>query len=427
MPGVWKHPRHRGKWEFANPESWERLAPILERGRFDALFLADILAPYDQYEGSANAAIRYGVQFPVHDPSVLVPIVARVTRHLGIGLTVSTSFDHPYQMARRLSSLDHITGGRLAWNVVTSFQSSAFQAMGEEALVPANERYERANEYVELCYKLWDSWEPDAVITDQGRDTYIDPARVQVVEHAGKFFRMKGTSMVAPSPQRRPVIWQAGSSAPGRDFAAKHAEAVFCHQANIQSIGEYAKDVRDRAADHGRNPERLRIFNACEVIVAATTREAEEVRESLAAHVSVEGALALLSGHIGFDLAQLDLDTPIAEVDGTGVRAALDRILDASQDFKVRTWRDAAQWYALSSGAGPVIVGNPTEVTDQIEALVDETGIDGLMLSPTYLPESLAEFVDLVVPELQRRGRARLEYGAGTLRDTLLESSASGR
>ena len=216
---------------------------ILERGKFDAIFLADVLAPYDVYKDSYEDTVRYAVQCPVHDPVALVPVIGCATEKLGIGITISTTFDTPYGMVRRLSTLDHLTEGRLGWNVVTSYSKNEFKAMGLKEIVPHEERYERADEFIEVCNRLWDSWENDAIIADAETGIYADPTKVHRVEHNGKYYRCNSPSFVRPSPQRRPVIWQARQSGRGRDYAAKHAEAVFSIQPTAKAMRSYADDI----------------------------------------------------------------------------------------------------------------------------------------------------------------------------------------
>ena len=217
----------------------------MERGLFDAIFIADELAPYNNYESSSDATVKYAVQCPVHEPSTIVPILATATTHIGVGVTLSTAFEHPYSMVRRLSSLDHLSGGRVAWNIVSSYSKSEWDAYGVE-MTNRSGRYERMEEYMELCYKLWDSWEPDAILADRESGVFADPNKVHEVNHEGEFFRCRGRSFVFCSPQGRPVLWQAGSSERGRDFAAKHAEAIFAVHPNVARMREYTDDLDQR-------------------------------------------------------------------------------------------------------------------------------------------------------------------------------------
>jgi long-chain alkane monooxygenase len=221
--GMWRHPKDKVGWDFSRPEYWQHMARTMERGLFDAMFIADELAPYNTHEDSSDAVVKWAVQCPTHEPSTIVPIITTATKHLGVGLTLSTAFEHPYSMCRRLSSLDHLSSGRIAWNIVSSYSKSEWDAYGQ-AMTERTGRYERLEEYMHVCYKLWDSWEPGAIIADKASGIYADPDKIKVVHHEGKYYKCDGRHFCAPSPQGRPVFWQAGSSGQGRDFAAKHAE-----------------------------------------------------------------------------------------------------------------------------------------------------------------------------------------------------------
>ena len=220
----------------------------MERGLFDAMFIADELAPYNTHEDSSDAVVQWAVQCPTHEPSTIVPIITTATEHLGVGVTLSTAFEHPYSMCRRLSSLDHLSNGRVAWNIVSSYSKSEWDAYGH-SMTDRSGRYERLDEYMDVCYQLWDSWEPDAIIADKVSGIYADPAKVKVVHHEGKYYKCHGRHFCAPSPQGRPVLWQAGSSNQGRDFAAKHAEAIFAVHPNVDRMKQYADDLNTRHGD----------------------------------------------------------------------------------------------------------------------------------------------------------------------------------
>src|SRR5258707_14211679 len=240
--GMWRHPKDKINWDWSRPTYWQHLGRTMERGMFDAMFIADELAPYNNYEGSSDATVKYAVQCPVHEPSTVVPIIATATPHLGVGVTLSTSFQHPYSMGRLLSSLDHLSAGRIAWNIVSSYSKSEWDAYGAE-MTKRSGRYERMEEYMELCYKLWDSWEPDAIIGDRATGVFADPAKVHEVNHRGEDFRCKARSLVFRSPQGYPVLWQAGSSDRGRDSAANHPEARFAVHPNVEPMREYTDDT----------------------------------------------------------------------------------------------------------------------------------------------------------------------------------------
>jgi FMN-dependent oxidoreductase (nitrilotriacetate monooxygenase family) len=371
---MWAHPRDKIGYDYARPPFWQEMGRILERGKFDAIFLADVLAPYDVYKDSYHDTVRYAVQCPVHDPVALVPVIGCATERLGIGITISTTFDTPYGMVRRLSTLDHLTEGRLGWNVVTSYSQNEFKAMGLKAMVPHQERYERADEFIDVCNRLWNSWEDDAIVADVENGIYADPTKVHRVEHYGKYYSCNSPSFVRPSPQRRPVIWQAGQSPRGRDYAAKHAEAVFSIQPTAKAMRAYADDLRARAVAQGRRPDDIKIIFALQVVVDESRIAAEEKLSKLKAKIPVDASLAIMSGHIGYDFSQL-----------------------------------------------PLAVGNASDVADVMEELLDAGHGDGFNVMATYVPGCYQEFVDFVVPELQRRGRYRQDYSGSTLRHHLNE------
>jgi FMN-dependent oxidoreductase (nitrilotriacetate monooxygenase family) len=416
--GMWRHPKDKVGWNFARPEYWQHMARTMERGLFDGVFIADELAPYTTYQDSSDAIVKYAVQCPTHEPSTIVPIITTATEKLGVGLTLSTAFEHPYSMCRRLSSLDHLSGGRLAWNIVSSYSKSEWEAYGHE-MSARDDRYDRLEEYMELCYKLWDSWEPDAIIADKESGIYADPDKVHEVVHEGKYYKSRGRHFVAPSPQGRPVLWQAGSSGRGRDFAAKHAEAIFAVHPTIDRMREYTDDLDRRLVSFDRKEGSVKLIYGVQTVVAETRAEAQAKYERIKALIPEEGAIAWISGHFGLDFSTFDPDEYIQNIEVPGVQGLFESVVYAKGGDPV-TVREAAQYYAQGMGM-PVLVGTPADIADKLEEFADDGGADGFMLIATYTPGCFEEFVDLVVPELQRRGRFRTKYTGTTLRDHLLE------
>jgi FMN-dependent oxidoreductase (nitrilotriacetate monooxygenase family) len=416
--GMWRHPRDKVGYHFARPEYWKHMARTMERGLFDAMFIADELAPYTTYQDSSDAIVKYAVQCPTYEPSTIAPIITSATTHLGVGVTLSTAFEHPYSMCRRLSSLDHLSGGRIAWNIVSSYSKSEWEAYGHE-MTERNARYERLDEYMEVCYKLWDSWEPDAIVADRATGIYADPAKVHTVHHEGKYYRCHGRHFCAPSPQGRPVLWQAGSSNQGRDFAAKHAEAIFAVHPNVERMRQYTDDLNDRMwRKFERRPGSVKLIFGLQTIVAESRQEAEEKQACLRSLIPPEGALAWISGHFGLDFSKYRLDEYVQNIEVPGIQGLFESIIYAKGSAPV-TVGEAAIIYAQGMGM-PVAVGTPADIADQMEVYIDEGGADGFMLIATYTPGCFEEFVDLVVPELQRRGRFRTRYPSTILRDNLL-------
>jgi FMN-dependent oxidoreductase (nitrilotriacetate monooxygenase family) len=416
--GMWRHPKDKVGWNYARPEYWQHMARTMERGLFDAMFIADELAPYNTHANSSDPIVKYAVQFPTHEPSTIAPIITSATTHLGVGVTLSTAFEHPYSMCRRLSSLDHLSNGRIAWNIVSSYSKSEWEAYGAE-MTDRGHRYERLDEYMELCYKLWNSWELDAIIADKESGVYADPSKVHEVVHEGTFFRSRGRHFVAPSPQGQPVLWQAGSSDRGRDFAAKHAEAIFAVLPTVARMRQYSDDLSTRVSERFNRPHgSVRLIYGVQTVVAETREEAQAKYERILACIPPEGALAWMSGHFGLDFSTFDLDDLIQDIEVPGIQGLFESILYARDGAPV-TIRDAAIIYAQGMGM-PVLVGTPADIADRLEEFMDDGGADGFMLIATYTPGCFEEFVDLVVPELQRRGRYRTEYPGTMLRENLL-------
>lgn len=417
--GMWRHPRDKINWNYAAPDYWAHMARTMERGFFDAMFIADELAPYNTHGGSSDPVIRYAVQFPVHEPSTIVPVVAGATRHLGVGVTLSTAFEHPYSMCRRLSSLDHLSGGRVAWNIVSSYSKSEWDAYGA-AMTDRSHRYERLEEYMSLCYALWHSWEDGAIVADRASGIYADPSKIREVDFDGQFFRCRGRHFVAPSPQGHPVLWQAGSSDAGRDFAAKHAEAIFAVLPTVARMKQYTQDLEHRLqGKFSRPPGSVKLIFGLQTVVGETRAQAQEKYERIKACIPAEGALAWMSGHFGLDFSQYDLDEYVQNIEVPGIQGLFESIVYAKDGTPV-TIREAAMIYAQGMGM-PVAIGTAQDIADQMETYMDEGGADGFMLAATYTPGCFEEFADLVTPELQRRGRLRTAYQGKTLRDNLRE------
>ena len=423
-PGLWAHPEDQSR-RYKELDYWIELAKLLERGKFDSLFIADVLGVYDTYQGSADASIRRAMQVPVHDPMMQVSAMAAATSKLGFGITVSSTYEQPYALARRFSTLDHFTKGRIAWNVVTSYLEGAARNLGLDQQMPHDQRYERAEEFMQVCYKLWEgSWESDAVVNDTASQIYADPAKVHEIAHKGRFFSVPGVHLSEPSPQRTPVIWQAGTSGTGRAFAARHAEAVFTVAPTAKILRGYVDDIRQIAREHGRDPQSVKIFTEITTIVAPTDAQAQARYEELLKWVDLESGLAFYAGITGIDLSQLDPHQPLQYVDTDSARFALEIFSKADPD---RTWTpDEVVRYVGIGAMGPVIVGSPSTVADELEQWMDEADIDGFNLAYAVTPGTFEEFIDLVVPELQQRGRYWKDYDdSTTLRERLYKPGES--
>jgi len=309
--GLWTHPRDQST-EFNSLSYWTDLAKLLERGLFDGLFIADILGVYDVYGSGIDLSLQEAIQLPVNDPLLLVSAMAGVTQHLGFGVTANLSYEAPYTFARRLSTLDHLTGGRIGWNIVTGYLDSAAKAMGLSQQVEHDRRYDQADEYLEVLYKLLEgSWQDDAVLADRERRTYAQPGKVHKVRHHGEFYQVDGYHLSQPSPQRTPLLFQAGSSARGSRFAGQHAECVFIGGNGVEAVRSEVDKVRASALAAGREANAIKVFMGIGVIVAPTEAEARGKHAEYLRYASPEAGIAHFSSSTGIDLAAFGLDEPL--------------------------------------------------------------------------------------------------------------------
>ena len=417
-PGLWTHPEDRSV-DYKKLDYWTDLAKLLERGKFDGLFIADVLGVYDTYQGSPDASVRRAMQVPVHDPLMQVSAMAAVTQKLGFGVTVSATYEQPYTLARRFSTLDHLTEGRIAWNIVTSYLDGAARNLGLAKQISHDERYDLADEVVDVCYQLWEgSWDDDAVVEDRENQVYAEPPKVHGIEHEGKYFSVPGIHLAEPSPQRTPVIWQAGTSSKGRAFAAKHAEAVFTVAPTTEILRRYVDDIRQVALENDRDPESLRIFTEITIVTAATDQAARAKYAEYQTYTDYEGALAFYAGITGIDLSQLDPDEPLEYVETDSARFALE-IFSKADPTRVWTAHEVAKFVSIGA-MGPVIVGGPETVADELERWIDDADIDGFNLAYAITPGTFEDFIEYIVPELQDRGRYWKDYDeASTVRERL--------
>ncbi|MGH7916918.1 MAG: LLM class flavin-dependent oxidoreductase [Candidatus Binataceae bacterium] len=417
--GQYRNPRDLTSQGYTQTRHWIELAQLLERGCFDSLFFADVHGAYDVYRGNAEAGIRHAVQFPGNDPTVLFPALAHATRHLGFIATYSTAYYPPFHTAKLFSSLDHFTNGRVGWNIVTSYLDSASRN-GLGTLLSHDQRYERAEEYMQVMYKLWEaSWEDDAIVRDGARDMHTDPARVHAINHKGAWFEVAGPHMCEPSPQRTPLLLQAGQSGRGVRFGARHGEALFVTYPTIAAATPRVARIRAAVRDQGRNPDHVKLLAGIAVVVAESAEEARLKERRLRSYASPEGGFALFGGWTGIDLSRFNDNDVLTRFDSEGIKAAA-RWFTALDPERPATLAQAREEMKLASLI-PLVTGDPIQVADEIERWIDVAGVDGLNLVPIYQPGSFADFVELVVPELQRRGRVRESFDGRTLREHLFE------
>ena len=413
---IWRHPAH--DVDFLDLDFYLHIARTLERGKFDFVFFADRLGIADRYGLNLEVGIRYGDQDATRlDPVPILGAMAAVTRHLGLGATRSTTYEQPYHIAREFASLDHLSGGRAAWNVVTSMNDSEAMNFGHDAHLDHDQRYDRADEFVALTCKLWRSWDNDALVLDKARGIYADPSRVHYVNHSGRWFRSRGPLNIPPMPQARPVIIQAGSSGRGQAFAARWADVIFTIQPTQAQMKRFYDAVKAQLPAFGRRSEDCHILTALMPFVAATRAEAERKRDAHNALIHPLVGLSTLASHSNIDFSQHPLDVPLANVQASGTQGLFAAVMRLTQEQGL-TLREIGTLY----GQGilvPQIAGTAAEIADYMQAISEAEASDGFVISPAFLPDSFEEFVDHVVPELQRRGLFRKDYAGRRLRDHL--------
>lgn len=412
-PAAWQHPEVDPNW-FTDPSYWIRLAHIAERGTLDALFLADspsLFQPPDQPLTAPPLAL---------DPLVLLSTLASATTHLGLIGTVSTSFEDPYNVARRFASLDHLSRGRVAWNVVTSSDPYAWNNFGGGGQPDRRDRYRRAAEFVDVVRALWDSWDDDAVLADKSSGAFSRLGSIRTIDHAGEFFQVAGPLTLPRSPQGHPVLFQAGGSTGGLDLAARYADGVFAAQASLPDALRNAEELRSRAAAYGRPRDAIRIMPGLSFVLGSTEEEARRRNDELNA-LAGDRRLAHLAGQMSVDPAELAWDEPLPKwlLDGavtdTGSQGARDIVVNLArrENLTVRQLLDRViTWHRL-------VVGSPERIADAIEEWFTAGAVDGFNLMPDVFPSGLELFVDHVVPILRDRGLFRREYRHTTLRGHL--------
>lgn len=416
--GLWRHPdaqNHR----YATVDFWLETARALEAGGFDFLFFADVVGALDVYQGSPDASLRGAVEIPMADPLLLISALAHQTETLGYAVTASTTFEQPYLLARKFATLDLLTGGRIGFNVVTSALQSASENLGYSTPIPHGERYDMADEFLEVVYKLWEgSWEDDAVERDRD-GVYTNPEKVHPIDHSGKYFTVPGIALTEPSPQRTPVIFQAGASDRGRRFAADHAEAVFLVNESPQAARRQVDDIRARAVEAGRPADSVKILSMATIIAAESDEAAQAKADDYLQYFDPEWQLARLSSLFGIDLSAVPLDEPLEHVENdNSIRGVLE-LYTKVDPSKRWTTRQIAERTALSS-SGALFIGSPETVVDWMEAWIEESGADGFNIADPLPPVVTDDFVRLVSPELRRRGLIADGGGAPlTLRERL--------
>lgn len=433
-PGLARYPGDQGP-TYKSIHHWIALAQKLEAAKFHGIFFADVLGPYDVYRGPQNTdpIVPAGAQFPINDPLYAVPAMAAATKNIGFGITASTTYENPYMLARRFSTVDHLSGGRVGWNIVTSYLDSAARNFGLNTQVEHDERYRIADEYLTVAYKLWEgSWRDHAVIHGEAGDHgYADPRAVRQINHQGKYFSIPGPHLCEPSPQRTPFLLQAGTSSAGKAFAATHAEAIFMHGQAPELIRPSVDSIRAQAAELGRNPQDIKMIAGILVIVAQTDAEAQAKFERLASYGDREGALGLFGGWSGYDLSTYSDDQDFRFVEAPAVRSMVNhwaKTVPGTQGQKKWDKRAIAEYLVLG-GNGAKVIGSVQTVADELERWVDVGDVDGFNFSYASLPETFDDIIELLVPELRRRGLFWEDYAVdgGTFRENMYGVSGQNR
>lgn len=412
--GGWRHPEATLD-DFLTAERYQQIARTLESAKFDGCFFADLLGLQDIHRGSYEAVLRGGGQVSYLDPMVVLPIMAAATSRLGLGATLSTTFHNPYHLARWLGSLDVLSGGRAAWNIVTSATDLEAQNVGMDAIPPKEERYDRADEVIEACCALWDGWDDDAFVLDKQSGVFADPSKVRYANYEGRWVKTRGPLSIPRSPQGRPVLMQAGASDRGRDLAAKWAEAIFTVQRTKADLRAFYADIKGRMSARGRAPADCAILAASTFVIGETESIARERADYLRSLVDPDIRQARYSGHLGVDLARLKGGESVGDLQGNqgihGTRMVLEQAIRDSGS----TLSEAAARH----GDGDEIVGTPSSIADHLQDLFESGACDGFIVAPIYFPGMFEQFCRSVVPELQRRGLFRKEYSGTTLRHHL--------
>jgi FMN-dependent oxidoreductase (nitrilotriacetate monooxygenase family) len=411
--GGWRHPESQIDNLF-EPSRYQQIAQELEAACVDACFFADLLGLYDIHKDSFDSYVKYGGQISYLDPMTVLPLMAAATSHLGLGATLSTTFFNAYHLARSLNSLDVLSKGRVAWNVVTSATNLEAQNFGFDSILPREQRYDHADEVLEACCALWDCWQPDAFVRDKRTGIFADPSKVKYANYKGRWVSTRGPLSIPRSPQDRPVLMQAGSSERGRRFAARWAELIFAVHGTMSSMQAFYSDIHERMCAENRDPSDCKILSQATIVVGETESIAREKADYLNELANAELRIATSSSNMGADLSKLTSDAGLAELQGNqGIQGETDllkqRAAAAGSDIKSIAEKSLPDQF----------VGTAEGIADQMQALFEARACDGFVVAPIYFPGSHEALCRAVIPELQRRGLFRTAYSGRTLRQHL--------
>lgn len=417
--GSWRHP-DSDVGDVLAPIRYQNLARIYERGLFDGVFIVDCPAITDMKTDVPSTAVEHGGQLAMLDPILVLTAMSCVTSHLGLSATLTTTFNHPYAIARVFATLDHLSHGRAGWNIVTSADDTIARNFGISEMGDKNLRYDQADQAVELCLKLWNGWDADALKIDRATGQFADPKKVHFVEYEGSMVKCHGAFTTPRSPQGHPVLMQAGASPRGRDFAARWAEVIFTHQGSKVQMQEFYSDMKRRIREAGRNPDDCVILPSIDVIVGETLSRAQQRATEIDAFASIRAGLQVIETNLCLDLSQVPLDTPLAEIRPrkimiTGLH---ENVLALRKDGRGLTLGEAALLQATTWWS-PRLLGTADTVVDEMQDMFESGCCDGFIIAQSLSPGGIEEFVDLAVPEMQRRGLYRKKYNGQTFRENL--------
>lgn len=415
---LWTHPADQRLNSPNGFEYWLHLARVAEESHLDLMFFGDVLGIYDLYQNSADTALSWGVELPAHDPLMHIPALAATTQNLAFGATISTSYDHPFAHARRLSTLDHLSRGRLAWNIVTSYLPSAARNFGLASMRDHDERYDLAEEFLDVTYKLWEgSWADDAFVGRREPPQFARPERVRAIDHQGKYFACAGPHVSHPSPQRTPLLIQAGWSPQGKRFGARHAETIFVGDSDPLKVAAGLAEIRALALQEGRVDADITALAGVQIVVGKTRLDAQAKLENYQRYYAAEASLAAYAGWSGIDLSRYRDDEPIAKAPTGHTESASAKAPLLAGDLRRRYAR-------VEGNSGITLVGSAEQIADQLSAYVQASGIDGFLLHQFIAPGSFEDFAEHVRPHLIERGLYRESAPQGTLRSRLRSDGA---
>jgi FMN-dependent oxidoreductase (nitrilotriacetate monooxygenase family) len=407
--GGWRNPVDR-QVEFSTLEFWKEVAQTLERGCFDSLFFADVMGTDAAYRDSWDIYAEQGIHFPMHDPASLVAALVPHTENIGLTFTSSVIQDHPFSFAKRISTIDHLSGGRVGWNIVTGGTINASQNFGYDTLVPHDERYAIGEEYMEVVYKLWEgSWDEGALVADKTKGVYADPSKIHKINHVGERYRVAGPHLTVPSPQRTPFLFQAGASTAGRAFASRHAEATFVLCLTPESMRVASQQMQELLAAAGRDKDDLLMVQGMSFVVGSTEEEARRKAAQQDEYLDVEALAARVSRDLGVDLSGAQADQPLDTIKTEATQGIAALMMEAVPDGRPKV-KDLPLLYSVR------LVGTPEQIADELTEW-RKAGMGGINMAAQVLPGTDADFVDYIVPELQHRGLVQREYRPGTLRE----------